>query len=244
MGFWSKLGKIGSAVAPFALAPFTAGMSIPASMAISGSVGAGLGALGGGKKGALIGGLGGVGGAALSGSGALGKLGGKLGMGNQMANGADELAGSGGGGVLSKIFGKGGIDPTMAAMLGLSAIGGDDEGGGGSGKQYRNPGSSADPVQGLEEALRAIQRLGQGMQRRPGVSMRSSFVQPGAAPVSIPGIPFQIGGGMGTDPALKDPSLLQASGRNQTAMQEFDPFQSLAQGQFAAAKKPTQLRTS
>lgn len=40
------------------------------------------------------------------------------------------------------------------------------------------------------------------------VKLRSSYVQGGPSPVSVPGVPFQIGAGMGQDPALADPTLL------------------------------------
>ena len=128
---------------------------------------------------------------------------------------------------LGKVFGgaKPKIDPTMAAMLGLSFL----DGGGEEQQQmqsFRNPGSNADPVQSLEQALEGILRTGQGLQGRGPVKLRSSYVQAPPAPISLKGIPFQIGGGLGRDPALDDPSLLEGN-RNASVM-GMDPFQSLA----------------
>jgi hypothetical protein len=46
--------------------------------------------------------------------------------------------------------------------------------------------------------------------RKP--SMRSSIVAAPPGPVSIPGLGIQIGGGLGRDPALDDPSLVEGQG--------------------------------
>lgn len=104
-------------------------------------------------------------------------------------------------------FGKflGKIDPTTAILGGLSLLGGDD--GGQERKSF--DGTSADPVKILTALLGEIQGLGTALKSRGPVQLRSSVVPPPPSPVSIPGIPFQIGGGLGTDPALKDQTLLQ-----------------------------------
>lgn len=91
-------------------------------------------------------------------------------------------------------------------------------------QSFDNPGAITDPTQSLNYLLQAIQRLGQGMSERGPTRLRSSVVQGSPAPVNIPGLGFQIGGGMGADPALKDPSLLESDpGRN--ALNKYDPFQ-------------------
>lgn len=118
---------------------------------------------------------------------------------------------------LSKIFGKGGIDPTMLAIGGLQAALGS---GGQKNRQSFHKGVSpaagqlVDPVQALYNALAGFDRLGVSLNNRlkNGYSTPSSYVQAGPAPVSIPGLDFQIGGGLGQDPALKDPSLLRSQG--------------------------------
>jgi hypothetical protein len=68
---WKKVGGYAMKAAPYALAPFTAGASIPIGMAINGGVGAAQGAMnGGGLKGALLGGGIGAGTAAIPGGAA------------------------------------------------------------------------------------------------------------------------------------------------------------------------------
>lgn len=125
----------------------------------------------------------------------------------------------------SKLFGK--LDPTGLALAGMSLFGGGDDG-----QQKRKSFGGTgltDPRNSLYQALAAINRLGQGLAERRPTRLRSSYVQKGPEPVSIPGLPFQIGGGLGTDPALADPSLLDV---DRSAGQKYDPFQSVAQGQF------------
>lgn len=119
-----------------------------------------------------------------------------------------------------KIFGGGGgkgLDPTMLALGGMGMFGGDD------GPQKLNSfrGTAADPVKSLEEVLNAARKLGLGIQERSPRRAGSSFVQQGPGPVQIPGLPFQIGGGLGTDPALADPSLLQSDPRE---VFKYSPF--------------------
>lgn len=137
------------------------------------------------------------------------------------------LAGKGIGKGISALFGgsKPKIDPTMAAMMGLSLLDGGDNTL--ERKSFRDPGSHIDPIQGRQEAREALLRLGQGLTEKPGVRLRSSYVQRGPSPVQIQGVPFQIGGGLGTDPALADPSLLQGRSVQEMGIKD-DPFQSLA----------------
>lgn len=116
---------------------------------------------------------------------------------------------------LGKVFGKGSkLDPTQMALGGLSALFGGDDGPPPLNSFHKGVDSGAarlvDPIQALYNAINASNNLGVGLNNRlqQGVNLRSSYVQPGPAPVSIPGLGFQIGGGLGTDPAFKDPSLL------------------------------------
>lgn len=104
-----------------------------------------------------------------------------------------------------KFFSKG-LDPTSLLMMGLGFLGGDD-----SGQERQSfSGTTADPVQRLTAALDAIKSMGTGLSSRGPTRLRSSYAQAPPAPVQIPGLPFQIGGGLGVDPALKDPSLLES----------------------------------
>lgn len=91
-------------------------------------------------------------------------------------------------------------------------------------KSFEQAGSISDPRQSLQQLLMALDRLGQGITERGPSRLRSSFVQKGPEPVSVPGLPFQIGGGLGTDPALMDPSLLVGSGREGPGAFKYDPF--------------------
>lgn len=242
MSFWSKLKKIGKIAAPIALGVATGGMSLPAQIGLGAALGGGMNAKKGVKgilKGAALGG----GTSALGGS--LGKVTSKLklpGGASRGVSGAEYTAKGTGGigskitGGLGKVFGgdKPMVDPMMAAMLGLSMIGG-DEGGGDSMRSFDAPGQITDPTQHMYQQLSSIYRLGQGLSEGGPVRMRSSYVPAPPAPVNIEGIPFQIGGGLGVDPALKDPSLLEADDRGAN---KYDPFQSIAQEQFAAAQAP------
>lgn len=131
--------------------------------------------------------------------------------------GAVNMAGNSGIlGSLGSAF-KGKIDPTALMLGGLSALsGGGDEGGDPRQSFHKGvspaAGALVDPIQSLYNFLNATDRLGQFLNTRlsNGYNLRSSVVQPGPKPVSIPGLPFQIGGGFGTDPALLDPSLLMS----------------------------------
>jgi hypothetical protein len=99
--------------------------------------------------------------------------------------------------------GGGGLDPTMMILGALSMLGGD-----GGPNSFK--GTGADPVKAMEAQLSDIRSLGQGLQNRgPAKLSRRSVVQPGPEPVNIPGLNFQIGGGLGKDLALEDPTLLE-----------------------------------
>lgn len=138
--------------------------------------------------------------------------------------------GKGIGSLLGKLFGKGGIDPTAALFGGLGMLGGGDEGP--QFKSFRGTGGQADPVDALHQAMSMLYRLGAGLENKPPINLRSSYVQPGPAPVNIPGIPFQIGGGMGRDPAIDNPDLLSLGMGDMMAWQ---PFQGIAQNQWKDA---------
>ena len=116
------------------------------------------------------------------------------------------------------------IDPTMLSLSALSLLGGGDQGPTDPLEYFREPGAMTDPKQKLYQALQARYRLGQGLTERTPVQLRSSYVQPGPSPVSIKGLPFQVGGGFGRDPAYDNRDLLTAQDRGEY---KYDPFQSL-----------------
>lgn len=92
--------------------------------------------------------------------------------------------------------GKKGMDPTTLLLGGLSMLGGDEE-------INSFKGTSADPVRRMTEALDMIKSLSSNIAARGTPRMRapqSEFEPP--APVEIPGLGFQIGGGLGKDPSL------------------------------------------
>lgn len=107
-------------------------------------------------------------------------------------------------GLLGKAFGKGGIDPTTLALGGLSILDGDD-----SGQERKSfEGTGADPTEVLPESLNAIRKMASAIQSKEPTKLRNSVVNSTPSPVSIEGLPFQIGGGLATDPALRDESLI------------------------------------
>lgn len=147
------------------------------------------------------------------------------------AGGGSAMAG-GASGIL-----KGLIPDSKTLILSLLSLFG---GGGPERQSFRDPGQMTDPKQALQQSLNGIYRLGQGVSEMGPVKLRSSYVQGPPAPVTIPGLPFQIGGGMGRDPALDNPALLEAGGGNPF---KYDPFQSLSQagsnGNAPGAKRRT-----
>lgn len=133
--------------------------------------------------------------------------------------------GSGGGGAahggLSAALGGflKGIDPTEALLGGLSLFGGP------KGPQQMKPftGFETNPEDVYTRLNSSISRLGQGLTERKPVQLR----QPGPAPVQIQGLPFQIGGGLGTDPAGPNDVL------DLSSIFGYDPFQSMPQQEKA-----------
>lgn len=122
------------------------------------------------------------------------------------ADAAPSLFG-GGGGMLKGLGGfLKGIDPTSAVLGGLSLLGG-----GGDGQRRRNFTGAASPQAVLQRLLDEIDSLGGELRSRgPARLSAGSVVQPGIKPVNIPGLPFQIGGGLAQDPAISDPSILES----------------------------------
>jgi hypothetical protein len=110
-------------------------------------------------------------------------------------------------GTLSKVFNKqSGLDPTLLALGGMSMLGGDDVQ---QRKSFSQANSITDPRQALYQALKGTNVLGEALAKRGPVKLRSSYAPPPPVAVNVPGVPFQIGGGLGRDPALGDPSLLE-----------------------------------
>lgn len=120
------------------------------------------------------------------------------------------VASSGGGGFLgglSRFLGNPGGQ--LLAGAGMSLLGSLF---GPEAFQRREPFTgAAAPQQTLTDALQGIRNLGQTLESRGPVQLRST-VSRGPSPVQIPGLPFQIGGGLGHDPALDDPTVLQTGG--------------------------------
>lgn len=81
------------------------------------------------------------------------------------------------------------------------------------------------PEKVLGDALNSTNAMGRVLQNHlaKGQSTPSAYVQAGPAPVSVPGLPFQIGGGFGMDPALRDPSLLTRPGIDFGGEEVFGP---------------------
>jgi hypothetical protein len=194
----------------------------PAAMSFMG----GAGAAGGGTAGGAGGVYGVAPGSLAMGSagGGAGFFGGAAGAGTAAAGTA--AAGTGAANVASKgflgtLFGKGGLDPTTLLLGGLSLLGGDDAQKRGS---FVGTGQS-DPTNALNFAMDLMKKLGSGLQAQGPVHLRGSSVAPGPAPVTIPGIPFQIGGGLGTDPSLANPGMYD----QENSFGMFQPFQGTGQ---------------
>lgn len=128
-------------------------------------------------------------------------------------------------------------DAAMLAIGGLSQLFG-----GGNDQQKRVSYSGkgiVDPVQSLRQALEVINRAGAGFanSRSGPVRLRSSYVPPPMNPISIPGLPFQIGGGLGRDPALDNPALLESYRNNDWMKGLFDQATSPTSVSDAQTKK-------
>lgn len=114
-------------------------------------------------------------------------------------------ASTGAKGFLSKFLG--GIDPTSLILGGLSLFGNSDP----YQKKQGYNGALTSPENSLGDTLSAIQSLAGQISAQSG----QNHVPQSAGPVSIPGIPFQIGGALGTDPAMIAPLKLQNPFGNQ-----------------------------
>lgn len=124
-----------------------------------------------------------------------------------------------------KIFGKNGIDPTTLALGGMSLLGGDEEQ---FQKRQSYAGTTADPVRSLTESMDVIKSLSNALASRGSRKLSGGGVKT-PSPINIEGLPFQIGGGLGMDPATADPSILE--GRNNSGLGEL--FQHVLQWQGA-----------
>jgi len=185
MGLLSLLGKIGAGAA----APFVGGATLPL---------IGLGGLGGALSGFGPGGPGGPGVGTGDGGGFLGGL----------------------GGILGKIFNQdSGLDPTTLLLAALAAMGGGQD-------QQTNlldlltagdisPDAQrlVNPVNVLAEKNRSLQLLGSQLANQDPASLSAGSIFQTADPINIPGVPFQFGGGLARDPAIADPSILEAQDR-------------------------------
>lgn len=119
------------------------------------------------------------------------------------------IPGGGGGGIMSSIGNwLKGINPTTAILGGLSLLGKDPQN---FQERHSFGGTAIDPTSVLTEQLAAIKNLSNTIANANAPSVKSAVVAEGPRPVTIDGIPFQIGGGLGRDPALKDPSLLESN---------------------------------
>ncbi len=102
------------------------------------------------------------------------------------------------------------MDPLTIAAIASSLFGG-LFGGGGEPQEKKSYSGMASPQRTLEDALRMTLGAGRGLESRGPVQLRS-VVPKGPEPIRIPGLNFQIGGGLGMDPALTDPSVLTGRG--------------------------------
>lgn len=173
-------------------------------------------------------------GALTGGSGLLGGLGGSGGGGAASGLGADvastmAVPGTvGTGGVMSGVGGFLSKNPKLM-LAALSLLGGSDSGGGGGQQRERFKGELTNPEDSLYRALAATHRSGQAFAERPNAKL-SALLPAAPQPVTYAGV--QIGGGMGHNPA-EDPMEVDRSW-----LQKYDPFQSVAQGEFNSAPKP------
>lgn len=102
--------------------------------------------------------------------------------------------------ILSKLFGKGGLDPTTLVLGGLSLLGGQQDP---FQKKVSFSGTGAsDPVTALKHALGMITDVQPQLLDRVQHPQQSTAQVPGAPrPVQVPGM--QVGGAFGMDPALR-----------------------------------------
>jgi hypothetical protein len=101
------------------------------------------------------------------------------------------------------------MDPLTIAAIASSLMGGLF---GGSDQQERKSYSGmASPQRTLEDSLKMILGFGSQLEGQGPTRLRSVVPQ-APQPVRVPGLDLQIGGGLGMDPAIKDPSMLTAGG--------------------------------
>lgn len=100
-----------------------------------------------------------------------------------------------------------GLDPTSLILGGLSLFGGDE----GGQERQSFKGGATDPRRNLEQLLRDYARVKQGVMNQGPPRLRNTYTA-APKPISIPGLPFQIGGGLGRDPAIDRPELLEGQG--------------------------------
>ena len=105
--------------------------------------------------------------------------------------------------------GGGGMDPLTIAAIASSLFGGLF--GGSDVQEKQSFRGSAAPQKTLEGFLQALGGLGSRVEQQKPVQLRTT-VQRGPEPVRIPGLNFQIGGGLGMDPALDDPMMGMGGG--------------------------------
>lgn len=141
------------------------------------------------------------------------------------------------GGAASKIGSAAGMagqgwNKTQLALAAMSLLGGDD-----SPFQERKSftGTGADPVKNLSGVLDAIKKLGSQVSSRGPTKLRPIDVGT-TRPVTIDGLPFQIGGGFGRDPAINTATLEEP-----TRPQPFDIF-SQGTDQAQDRQAPTRQR--
>lgn len=224
---------IADAIAATAGGGIAGGISSGASGAGGGAAASMPAAVGGIPAGASFGGASALPalGAAGIGSGEAGSVAGQS-LGPVLSGGANASASEGaGGGLMSKIMGKFSGRDLVSAGLGVASLFGKDPDP--FQKRTSFAGTGADPVRTLTDSLSAIKNLSATIASHGQPSLRQATVQDGPAPVTIPGIPFQIGGGFGSDPALKDPTMLDSK-------PIADPFGSTAQP--AQPQAPTARR--
>jgi hypothetical protein len=102
----------------------------------------------------------------------------------------------------AKYSGRSGMDPLTIAAIASSLLGpmlgGNDQ------QERKSYGGRVSPQNTLQDALDAVKSFGMQLESRGPARLRSTVPMP-VGPVSIPGLGFQIGGGLGHDPALDDP---------------------------------------
>jgi hypothetical protein len=126
------------------------------------------------------------------------------------------------------------MDPVTLGLAGASILGGlfgGDDSGAQERRSFKN--TAVDPVMTLRDALDSIKRMGMSLGSAPPTKL-SGIQMKKPSPVNIPGIPFQIGGGLGVDPGQGDPAYLNPYA---LAEQIFKPMGGQAGGSGAVSSK-------